>query len=89
MDSLGFWQVHSIWFLLGLMFFPRITIWFFSAVTGGFLFWFGFLIIPRIFVAIIAAYNYWDTNPLLVICAFIWCLMGEGAEKLSSAECQK
>lgn len=78
---MDFWQVHGILFFLGLMFFPRITVFFFSAVTGGFLFWLGFLIFPRIFVAILAAVHYWDTNPILVILAFLWAIPGETTEK--------
>lgn len=76
-----FWAVHGLLFLLGLMFFPRITVFFFSAVTGGILFWIVFLFFPRIVVAILAVVHYWDTNPILVICAFIWCLGGESSEK--------
>ena len=45
---MNFWDVHGICFLLGLSFFPRITVWFFSAVAGGFIFWVGFLFVPRI-----------------------------------------
>ena len=78
---MSFWDVHGVIFLLGLMVFPRITVFFFSTVTGGLLFWIAFLIVPRIFIAILAAYNYWDTNPILVILAFLWCLGGETTEK--------
>ena len=78
---MNFWDVHGIIFLLGLCFFPRITVWFFSTVTGGFLFWLGFLLVPRIYIAIIACYNFWETNPVLCVIAVLSCLGGEGTEK--------
>jgi len=77
---MDFWHVHGIFFLLGLMIFPRITVFFFSAVTGGLIFWIFFLIIPRIFIAILAAYRYWDTNPILVVFAFLCCFSGEAVK---------
>ena len=77
----NFWNIHGLLFLLGLVFFPRLTVWIFSAVTGGFFFWLGFLFFPRIFIAVIAAVNYWDANPVLVIIACWLCLCGEFAEK--------
>ena len=80
-EAVNFWEVHGVWFLLGLVFFPRVTVLLFSNVAGGLLFWIGFLIVPRVFVAILAAANYWESNPVLVILAFIICLTGEGGEK--------
>lgn len=76
-----FWTIHGWFFLLGLVFFPRITVWFFSAVTGGFWFWVGFLIFPRIFIAVIACIGFWDTNPVLCVISILCCLGGEVAEK--------
>jgi hypothetical protein len=77
----NFWDVHNIFFLIGLVFIPRLTVIFFSAVTGGLLFWIAFLIFPRIVIPILAAYHYWDTNPVLVILAFVICLSVETGEK--------
>lgn len=77
----GYWEVHGIFFLLGLLFFPRITILFFSNVAYGICLFFGIMVFPRLIIAILAAHNYWDTNPVLVIIAFMFCLLGEGAEK--------
>ena len=77
----GYWEVHGFFFLLGLLFFPRITILFFSNVAYGICLFFGILAFPRIIIAILAAYSYWDTNPILVIIAFMFCLAGEAAEK--------
>lgn len=77
----NFWDVHGIFFLAGLILFPRITVYFFSAVTGGLLFWIFFLFFPRIVIPILAAYHYWDTNPVLVVISFLVCLGGETGEK--------
>ncbi len=78
---MNFWQAHGLFFLAGLVFFPRITVVFFSNVIGGPLFWIFFLFFPRLVIPILAAYHYWDTNPILVILSFLICLGGEGGEK--------
>lgn len=79
---MNYWEVHGIFFLLGLMLFPRLTVTFFSHLSGmGLLFWIVFLLFPRIVIAILAAYYYWDTNPVLVVIAFLVCLGGETGEK--------
>lgn len=77
----NYWDVHGLLFLLGLTFFPRITVIFFSYVTGGLLFWIFFLLFPRLVIPILAAYHYWDTNPILVVLSFLICLGGESGEK--------
>ena len=79
---MNFWDVHGIFFLIGLVLFPRITVIFFSQITGfGLLFWIAFLIFPRIVIPILAAYYYWDTNPVLVVLAFLISLSTETGEK--------
>jgi hypothetical protein len=78
---MNYWDVHGFLFLAGLTFFPRLTVFFFSAVTGGLLFWVFFLFFPRIVIPILAAYHYWDTNPVLVVLSFLICLGGETGEK--------
>ncbi len=78
---MNYWEHHGILFLVGLTLFPRITVILFSGVTGGPIFWVFFLILPRLCIPILAAAHYWDTNPILVILAFIICLSGEGGEK--------
>lgn len=78
---MNYWEVHGILFLIGLVFLPRITVIFFSHVTGGPIFWIFFLLFPRLVIPILAAANYWDTNPVLVVLSFIICLGGEGGEK--------
>lgn len=78
---MNFWDVHGPLFLLGCTLFPRITVILFSGVTGGPIFWIFFLLFPRICIPIIAAANYWETNPVLVVLSFLVCLGGEGGEK--------
>src|ERR1043166_1281189 len=68
--EMNFWDVHGLLFLLGLVAFPRITVFFFSHVIGGPIFWIFFLIFPRLVIPILAAYHYWGTNPILVILSF-------------------
>ena len=80
-EQANFWDMHGLLFLAGLTFFPRLTVLLFSHVTGGLLFWIFFLIFPRIVIPILAAYHYWDTNPVLVIVSFIICLSAETGEK--------
>lgn len=76
----NFWDVHGFWFVFFLCFFPRLTMLFATAI-GGFWWWVGWLIAPRLLVAILATTHYWDTNPLLVVITWFWALMGEGGEK--------
>lgn len=78
---MNFWAVHSVFFLMGLVFFPRLTVILFSHVTGGPIFWIFFLVVPRLVIPILAAYHYWDTNPILVVLSFLICLGGETGEK--------
>lgn len=83
---MNFWDVHGIFFILFLFFLPRTTLFFGSLVfgtivSGGFLWWVGWLICPRLLVAILATTGYWDTNPILVVMTWIWALGGEGTEK--------
>ena len=80
-DSVSFFENHGIFYLLGWAFFPRIMFWFVSAITGGFWFWIGVLLFPRIMVAYWATYYYFDTNPILCIIAWVIALFGESKEK--------
>lgn len=76
-----FWQVHGVGFVLAMCFFPRLTLLFSSVVSGGIFWWLGWLIAPRILVAILASSAYWQTNPILVVITWLWALAGEGTEK--------
>jgi hypothetical protein len=73
-----FFDHHSAWALVGLTIFPRITL-FVAFAFGGFWWWLGWLIAPHFLVAILAL-PYWDTNPVLVILAWLFALAGTGGE---------
>jgi hypothetical protein len=77
----SFWAAHGVLMLFGWLCFPRITFWIFSAMTGGFFFWLGVLLIPHIMVAFWATTFYWHTNPLLCAIAWFVAFWGEGGEK--------
>lgn len=80
-SSINYFNNHGLLNLLGWVFFPRLMFWFFSAITGGFWFWIGVLIAPRIMVAFWATTYYWNSNPVICIIAWIIALSGESSEK--------
>jgi len=84
---MDFFAVHEHWlvFIICMMFLPRITM----LLTGIcffpwahiVLFWFGWVLAPRLTVAILACWFYFHTNPVLCTLCFLWALGGEGMEK--------
>jgi len=81
MYTQNFWEVHGIFFIIFMIFFPRLTLLFSSVASGGCLWWIGLVICPRLLVAILATIHYWETNPILVIFAWLMALGGESTEK--------
>ncbi len=79
--TVDFYQKHSIFFLLFVTLFPRLTLLFSSVVSGGFFWWLGFIFCPRILVASLATVSYFHTNPVLVVISWIVALGGETMEK--------
>ena len=77
----SFWHVHGIFFIFFMFFFPRLTLLFSSVPFGGVLWWLGWIFAPRLLVAILATFNYWQTNPILVVLCWCWALSGESVEK--------
>ena len=77
---MDFWDVHGIWFIVFMLFFPRLTI-LFATVWGGFWWWLGLIFTPRLMCAILATVNYWNTNPVLCVLAWIVAIPGESLEK--------
>lgn len=77
---MDFFDNHGIFVLLGLAVFPRITLLVASFATGGILWWIGWLFAPHFLVAILSI-EYWDSNPILVVIAWILALGGTGAEQ--------
>jgi len=83
MDLINFWDAHGWFFILFLALFPRLTMLFTGIcfAVGGPLFWIGWILAPRLTVAILATCTYWDTNPVLCVFTWLWAIGGEGGEK--------
>lgn len=77
----NFWEVHGWLFILCMFFFPRLTLLFSGVAWGGCIWWLGWLFAPRLLVAILATFSYWETNTFLCVLTWLWALSGEGAEK--------
>ena len=78
---MNFWQMHGPFFLVLMICFPRLTLVFSSVATRGLMWWLGWLVAPRLLVAILATTVYWNTNPVLVTLAWFWAIGGESVEK--------
>ena len=76
----NFWSHNSVLLLIGLSLFPRLSL-LFCNISGTILFWIGWLIFPRITIAVFATLFYSYTNPILVIFSWVIALGGESAEK--------
>jgi hypothetical protein len=87
--GVDFWTVHGGWFVFFLFFFPRLTLLFSSVVSGGFLWWLGWVLAPRLLTAILATYGFWNTNPVLVVLTWMWALGGESTEKGTASKSGK
>ena len=80
---MDFLQVHGMWFIFFMFLFPRLTM----LAMGIFMSWMnplffiGWLLVPRLTVAIIASMCYFRTNPVLCVITWIWALSGESTEK--------
>lgn len=85
--SVNFWDTHSILFVIAMFFFPRLTMLFATSFGGGLLYWIGWLLAPRVTVAIIATMLYADTNLVLVVLSWFWALGGESSEKRVAVSC--
>jgi len=77
----NFWDYHGWLFILAMFFFPRLTMLFATTVGGGFLYWLGWLLAPRLTVAILATILFHEHNTVLLIFTWIWALGGETTEK--------
>ncbi len=81
---MNFWDVHGLFFLFFLLFFPRLTMFFmgicFMSFAHPILFWLGWLLTPRLVCAILGTCFYWNTNPVLCVFAWMFALGGTGAE---------
>ena len=71
---MDFFNDNGILTLICLAIFPRLTLFFASFVSGGMLWWLGWVFAPHLLVAILAI-PYWDSNPALVIFAWLIALI--------------
>lgn len=77
---MDFFSVHSIFFLVAIAFFPRITM-LIATPWGGLFWWLGLIFVPRFMSALLGTIHYWDTNPILCLIAWFVAFAGEGVEK--------
>lgn len=66
-----FWTFHGIGFLICIVLFPRITLLCATVIGGGFWYWTGWILWPRLVIAILATTCFWSTNPVLCIIAWL------------------
>jgi hypothetical protein len=79
-----FWDYHGFLYLAAVTVFPRLTLLFTTVVagaSGGLLWWAGWLLAPRVLVAVLATIAYWNQNPILVVIAWLVAFGGESSEK--------
>lgn len=88
MQDGNFWNTHTIWFILAMFFFPRLTMLFATTFGGGFWYWLGWFFAPRLTVAIIATMLYGQSNTFLVVLTWLWALSGESTEKSTAGRFQ-
>lgn len=78
-----FFDNHGIWCLIFLAIFPRLTLLFGSFISGGLLWWLGWIFAPHLLVAFLAI-PFFDTNPVLTVIAWVIALGGTGIEARAS-----
>jgi hypothetical protein len=81
LKTTDYWNVHGVWLLIFLAFFPRLALLFSSIPFGGLFWWLGWIFAPRFLVAFLATFNYWEANPFLVTAAWLIAIGGESCEK--------
>jgi hypothetical protein len=77
---MDFWHVHTIFFLIFVTFFPRLTMLFATTAVFGPLAWLGWLFAPHLTVAVLATQYYWNTNPILCMIAWFVAFAGTSGE---------
>jgi hypothetical protein len=85
-QSRNFWEVHGIFFLFFMAFFPRLTMLFATSAPFGILAWLGWLFFPYLTAAIFATKYYWHTNPVLCTIAWFMAFFGTGGEYKAAHE---
>lgn len=85
---MDFYERHDCFTMIGLALFPRLTLLFGNFISGGLLWWIGWIIAPNFLVAFMAL-RYWDSNPILVIVAWIFAFGGTSSESKAASKCTK
>lgn len=78
-----YFEKHGLLFLIFITLFPRLTLFFSSVASGGIIWWLSWLFVPRVLVATLATFSYFQTNPILVTISWLVAFGGEGFEKRS------
>ena len=79
--TVNYWDHHGVGLLIGLALLPRLTLLLSSIATGGVLWWLSWFFVPRYLIAVLATVAYFETNPVLVVFAWLVALGGETTEK--------
>jgi energy-coupling factor transporter transmembrane protein EcfT len=81
-------DLHPYLLLMGLALFPRVTMLF---VGGPFsaLAWAGWFFCPHVVVAIFATTEYWNTNPVLCVIAWMFAFAGTSGEARTTQGAQR
>jgi hypothetical protein len=82
---MSFLDNHGVLTLICLVLFPRLTLLFASFASGGLLWWLGWLFTPHLLVAFLSL-TYWDTDPALVVVAWLIALGGTREEAKLAAK---
>lgn len=88
---MDFWTNHGIWFLILCQIFPRLTIVFGTAYPIGADQIIAWIFCPRFLAAYLATQYYWDTNPVLVMVAWVMAtssMIGSSISMVSSVSNQ-
>lgn len=79
--KINYFENHGIILLFGLALFPRLTLLFSSIASGGLFWWLSWLVFPRVLIATLATFAYFQTNPVLVTISWLVAFGGESFEK--------
>jgi len=69
---MGFWDDHTVMWIVGLVFTPRLMLLYFGIIKPGLIPpILGFFFVPRMFLASVLTAVYGETNPILIVIAWI------------------
>ena len=69
---MGFWDDHTVMWIVGLVFTPRLMLLYFGIIKPGLIPpILGFFFIPRMFLASVLTTVYGESNPVLIVVVWI------------------